>query len=606
VPLPISTQDTEGPAIHLPSQGILQFTFVDISHPPDGAKPVTDDDLDMFLSELRFNAPSSHRLPATRLVIAENYFTAAQMLKILSFYAAPRDQFDILEAVEGHLSQVGFDPTKQALPPCYQLASVRSPGLESAGHPGSFELRQLMVIAALSAWTNKKAEQQKKRAARQGQLWGKARLVKTIGGLGASSNKLQSSDKKQTQGVGAQSMSDVSGKEEGEGEAGESAAERVTIESIEKMPRLSLRNWHLATQSTKATVWGQLAENFQSEVENQDKNVLRVNRLKSLEDVLLRTVLRTGFALYNEDGKAIPQGHFDKVLGPLPSSERADQEASEKAAAIVAKHLGRFFKKNADAVGEDSEVEDEERGEEKPPDWDDDVNRAQAELYIAMMPRIIDWRGLPFVLGSLSTSTQQAIRQHVGSHVLFDEVCAIGAYKLDLSRHEDCFVMGQLARLSVIEPGENMVGCVLNGYPLDVPAGWATLCPRRSPGDCSVYYCRSNAVINRILSRTPAHTVPPNYAEFQRNGTGWVFNEKKRTIKNRLIDKFDSGEHLFNSIDVDGGGSLSRFELAAGLRSAGVFLDSAEMTLLYASLDEDGSGEIELPEIVEFWNTPCS
>jgi hypothetical protein len=100
----------------------------------------------------------------------------------------------------------------------------------------------------------------------------------------------------------------------------------------------------------------------------------------------------------------------------------------------------------------------------------------------------------------------------------------------------------------------------------------------------------------------PPWTIPPNFDSFQPSGVKWVEEFKRGRIKWKLAEKFVSGEDAFNQLDKDGGGSLERVELAVGLRSVGIWLTPNELTELMACLDEDGSGSVEVDELVEFWN----
>ena len=58
-----------------------------------------------------------------------------------------------------------------------------------------------------------------------------------------------------------------------------------------------------------------------------------------------------------------------------------------------------------------------------------------------------------------------------------------------------------------------------------------------------------------------------------------------------------------NKMDEDGGGSLSRLEFSRGLRMLGVQVTAYELLDLVDLLDEDGSGFIELEEMVSFWES---
>ena len=76
-------------------------------------------------------------------------------------------------------------------------------------------------------------------------------------------------------------------------------------------------------------------------------------------------------------------------------------------------------------------------------------------------------------------------------------------------------------------------------------------------------------------------TVSPTFYDHQLAGTEWTVEAKYSRIKRKLEEKFPSGpEEAFNALDDDGGGSLSRGELATGLRAVGLWLHPNEMSAL--------------------------
>jgi Ca2+-binding EF-hand superfamily protein len=68
-----------------------------------------------------------------------------------------------------------------------------------------------------------------------------------------------------------------------------------------------------------------------------------------------------------------------------------------------------------------------------------------------------------------------------------------------------------------------------------------------------------------------------------------------------MEDKFATPEEGFSMIDRDGGGTVDRKELSAGLFKLGVWLHPAELRALFEHLDADGGGEVDLDEFIDFW-----
>jgi hypothetical protein len=108
--------------------------------------------------------------------------------------------------------------------------------------------------------------------------------------------------------------------------------------------------------------------------------------------------------------------------------------------------------------------------------------------------------------------------------------------------------------------------------------------------------------IQKLKASVPEWTIPPDFDSFQPALVKWVEESKRGRIKWKLAEKFASGEDAFNQLDKDGGGSMDRIELSVGLRGVGIWLTPNELTELLACLDGDGSGSVEVDELVEFWN----
>jgi Ran GTPase-activating protein (RanGAP) involved in mRNA processing and transport len=133
----------------------------------------------------------------------------------------------------------------------------------------------------------------------------------------------------------------------------------------------------------------------------------------------------------------------------------------------------------------------------------------RVEAAICMFRRVRDWHGYGHtVFKRLSRTERLEFTRRVGSQNLYDEICAVNYYELNLNNAGDRFVMGELTRLAVLEPGENMIDETYGGLSFELPAGkserqhdiavadslttydagWCTETPNR--GEYTTYYCR--------------------------------------------------------------------------------------------------------------------
>jgi len=223
----------------------------------------------------------------------------------------------------------------------------------------------------------------------------------------------------------------------------------------------------------------------------------------------------------------------------------------------------------------------------------------QEELLIMFFARIVEYNCFGYLMQRVSRSVQEAVKTRLGKHTLFSVVTAVGYYELDLSLDADRFVASELVHLAVEEPGENMVDETFNGISFECPSAWCNRVPDK--GLYTVFYCREKSTIEKILDRVPERSIHCMYRPFQPSGTGWVEYGKRRMILAKLSDRFHSPEECFAELDKDGGGELSRSELAVGLRSVGIWLHPDEVSDLLQCLDEDESGTIEVEELAAFW-----
>ncbi len=118
----------------------------------------------------------------------------------------------------------------------------------------------------------------------------------------------------------------------------------------------------------------------------------------------------------------------------------------------------------------------------------------------------------------------------------------------------------------------------------------------------TLFYCREQGTIDKLIEMEPAESLPLNFKQFQPAGTEWCIEEKKFQIKAKLQAVFPSAEACFRALDTDGGGSLDRSEISRGLRDNGIWLFPDELIAFLDWLDKDGGGEVEIDELEEFWN----
>jgi hypothetical protein len=204
----------------------------------------------------------------------------------------------------------------------------------------------------------------------------------------------------------------------------------------------------------------------------------------------------------------------------------------------------------------------------------------------------------------------------------------------------------ELLHLAALEPGDNIAECEYCGSFFDIPPGWLEGVPHE--GTISFFYCREAAVVAKVLEdgawgklpmlqdRPKRHELAPltsrgvptepseaEHAQLHhrfKSGAGrrarkagagagagagspgragiaeapavdWKWFEKVRLVKFALWQRASTAEEVFEALDADGGGSLSREEVSAGLLAMGILLAPAETRLLLDTIDVDASGE---------------
>jgi len=166
--------------------------------------------------------------------------------------------------------------------------------------------------------------------------------------------------------------------------------------------------------------------------------------------------------------------------------------------------------------------------------------------------------------------------------------------------------MQELVHLASTEPGDNMLHTKLDGCDFEVPSDWLANVPKKA-ANITLFYGRSKNVSDEILARAGFKTVtrssilpdtqssssassppkptlatklpcfPPKFImptlpgeeewSFAKDGSTqtWVNLEKVRDIADSMRRISASAKEMFQLMDDDGGGSLSRDELSHAL-----------------------------------------
>ena len=226
----------------------------------------------------------------------------------------------------------------------------------------------------------------------------------------------------------------------------------------------------------------------------------------------------------------------------------------------------------------------------------------QAEAFVITFRRTVDWHGLSSILFDLPAAVSETLRRRLGAWNLFDYAAAVGHYELDLAIPEERQVMLTLLQCGAEEPGVNMMDTAYNGVSFEFPSPWRTgSCP--TVGLVSFFYCREQGTIDKIRAQSEAKhpgSFPPDWV--QPAGCDWVTAFKLRSIKRKFqVMHGNDPRAIFQIIDRNSDGSISRLEFAAALRDINVWLHPTETTALMDALDKDKNDLIDEPEWLLFW-----
>lgn len=245
------------------------------------------------------------------------------------------------------------------------------------------------------------------------------------------------------------------------------------------------------------------------------------------------------------------------------------------------------------------------------------------EIVVACWARTIDYHGLTNVVALLTPPEQAAVIHRLGPLQTFDEMMAVGFYDLNLEVPGERFVFQELVHLAGTEPGEpeeSMLQMTINGKAAELNKDWLVGgIPEHSI--ITTFFVRTQACLDKVFEKGAfAHNKrqPPASSksvfmetylhEFCKEGIcspggkDWINEYTYRRVRRKLGVKFAAAEHAFYALDDDDSGSLTRPEVGTGLQSVGIYMNPQELTDLVSQLDDDGSGKIEVEEMISFWN----
>ena len=202
------------------------------------------------------------------------------------------------------------------------------------------------------------------------------------------------------------------------------------------------------------------------------------------------------------------------------------------------------------------------------------------DCVITFFNSIFETMGFQYLLSSIGPTCRDNVIRSLGIHNCWCERCAVAYYVLDLSNAEHRFVCQQLIALSMSEPGESIVDEHYENKSFSVPEHWQEAVPFK--GIVTFFYCREQAVLDALYSSFEQSSLDlVVWKSFQPVGVEWVHARKRGIIKDRIKEKFPNPETAFQSMDRDGGGSLSRVELSTDLRKLGIWLQVMQQRVCF-------------------------
>jgi len=124
--------------------------------------------------------------------------------------------------------------------------------------------------------------------------------------------------------------------------------------------------------------------------------------------------------------------------------------------------------------------------------------------------------------------------------------------------------------------------------------------PTKSSKDSRPSSAKENELdVLRPSSARPSDSSRPNSATIQQTEVDPENKDEEKKNPDMSSEDLHRIHQLFNLFDEDNSGSMSSAELGKLMRSLGMFPTDLEVEALVSSMDEDKSGQIELPELVQ-------
>jgi hypothetical protein len=198
---------------------------------------------------------------------------------------------------------------------------------------------------------------------------------------------------------------------------------------------------------------------------------------------------------------------------------------------------------------------------------------------IVLFNSIFENLGFQYILSKFGPSSRDNVIRSLGIHNVWDKGCVVAYHVFDLNDFGHRYVCQQLIDLSFTEPGASMLDVHFENKSFTIPSHWREVMPLQ--GICTFFFSRDQSILDEYYSSFGLNALDFSlWKTFQPAGVDWIHARKRGNIKDRIKEKFANPETAFQSMDIDGGGSLSRVELGTELRKLGIWLQ-VQISLLH-------------------------
>jgi hypothetical protein len=193
------------------------------------------------------------------------------------------------------------------------------------------------------------------------------------------------------------------------------------------------------------------------------------------------------------------------------------------------------------------------------------------DCMVVLFNSIYEIPGFQYILSKIGPSSRDNVIRSLGVHNIWNRGCVVAYHVFDLSDVGHRFVCQQLIALSQSESGASLLDAHFENKSFSVPLHWRDVMPLQ--GICTFFFSREQSILDAYYSSFGQYALDVSiWKSFQPAGVDWIHERKRGNIKDRIKEKFSNPETAFQSMDIDGGGSLSRVELSTELRKLGIWL----------------------------------